>query len=111
MFLFATFFTTAGNNSDAFFPLAMSWMKTENVSVSPISFCPTMTPQFVVSNYSTTCKNTFVHPYDPLHGLQLERLLVALQHLLKLIVPTRTNRMQSYPDQRTTANNTQPLNY
>lgn len=31
MFLLATFFTTAGNSSDAFFPLAISWNQTANL--------------------------------------------------------------------------------
>ena len=73
----------------------------EDRTCTSITFCPVLTPQFVVSNYSMmTRKKTFVHPYDPLHGLQFERLLVALQHLLKVIVPKRTNRTQSYPDLR-----------
>lgn len=40
MFLLATFFTTAGNSSDAFFPLAISWkqIKTFNPPTSSLLF-------------------------------------------------------------------------
>lgn len=37
--------------------------------------------------WHSTARHAAAHRHDPLHGLQLERVLVAVQHLLEVIVP------------------------
>lgn len=88
MFLLATFFTTAGNSSDEFFPMAMSWAqnKQQNSSIHWPSHYFHLLLQLrekLKESHFPWC----THPDDPFHGLQFERLLVALQHLLKVLIP------------------------
>lgn len=98
MFLLATFFTTAGNSSDEFFPMAMSWAqnKQQNSSIHWPSHYFHLLLQLrgkLKESHFPWC----THPDDPFHGLQFERLLVALQHLLKVLIPVGRPVMLSTP--------------
>lgn len=105
MFLQATFLTTAGNRSEAFFPRAIIWVvgsrseekekregqhligggaqgAKESCSLSPgpfpkeVPFLPLPAP----------------HRHYPLHGLQLEGILVGVQHLLQVVMPSERHK-------------------
>lgn len=90
MFLQATFFTTAGNRSEAFFPRAIIWIEqgrrgrnhgTDEKETTDAKVSPSM-----------DFRSLPAHRHNPLHGLQLEGILVGVQHLLQVIMPGEMHR-------------------
>lgn len=104
MFLQATFFTTAGNRSEAFFPRAIIWAEGQGRGRKGRERASTQQRRSTGDQDSLTLgppppgegpsPPAPAHRHDPLHGLQLEGVFVGVQHLLQVVMPGGGTRGQ-----------------
>lgn len=93
MFLQATFFTTAGNRSEAFFPRAIIWWWGQGGERREAATLVRLRPTGGRGELplAPACPVP-AHRHNPLHGLQLEGVLVGIQHLLQVVMPGGSRR-------------------